>query len=252
MASRRAVILAGGLGLRIRHRLAGVPKPMAPAAGRPFVEWVVRWIHQAGEVDEFVVSTGYLAEVVKAHFAGFAHPRIRVRCCAEPHPLGTAGAFLHGVASDARPAPAAWLVANGDSLVLADLRPLWHAVEEAGCAGALLAVRVGDASRFGTVETASGGTLAGFREKRPGSGLVNAGIYVFRHEVLAEFPAMRPLSFETDVFPSLAPRRRIAVVETGAPFLDIGTEETLSQAETFLRAHRHRFILSTEGNDDEG
>jgi NDP-sugar pyrophosphorylase family protein len=252
MTSRRAVILAGGLGLRIRHRLAGVPKPMAPVAGRPFVEWVVRWIHQAGEVDEFVLSTGYLAEVVKAHFDSFTHPRIRVRCCAEPRPLGTAGAFLHCVTSDARPAPAAWLVANGDSLVLADLRPLWRALDDASCNGALLAVRVPDASRFGTVETAADGTLAGFREKRPGRGLVNAGIYVYRHQLLRDFPPTLPLSFETEVFPALVPHQRIAVVETCAPFLDIGTEETLGEAEAFLRMHRHRFGLPRESNHNEG
>ncbi len=250
MVSRRAVILAGGLGLRIRHRLVGLPKPMAPAAGRPFVEWVIRWVHQAGQVDEFLLSTGYLAEVVKAHFDRFAHPRIRVRCHAEPHPLGTAGAFLHCVALDSRPAPAAWLVANGDSLALADLRPLWEAVEVHGGSGALLAVRVADASRFGTVETGSDGTLAGFREKRPGAGLVNAGVYVFRHRLLREFPTTLPLSFETQVFPALAARHRILVVETGAPFLDIGTEESLAEAETFLRRHGDRFALQGEGGDE--
>jgi D-glycero-alpha-D-manno-heptose 1-phosphate guanylyltransferase len=102
-------------------------------------------------------------------------------------------------------------------------------------------VEVSDASRFGTLKAAQG-RLVGFEEKRPGAGLVNGGVYIFRREVLARFPAKSPLSFEYDVFPYLlASGARVAMVPCTAPFLDIGTEQTLSQADDFIRQNMNWF-----------
>ncbi len=107
--------------------------------------------------------------------------------------------------------------------------------------GSILGLDAADAARYGTLASA-GGRLTGFAEKRPGSGTINAGVYLLRHRLLARFPAKRPLSFETDVFPSLlAAGAAIAVVPVEAPFLDIGTPETLAQVEGFISANKSFF-----------
>lgn len=235
-----AVVLAGGLGTRIQHLLPGVPKPMAPVAGRPFLEWVVRYLAAQG-IRRVVISTGYRAEVVSDFFAGRPVPEVSVLCVAEPEPLGTAGGFLQAVAALPEPAPA-WLVLNGDSLVFADLRAALDGFNDAGTKGIIIGREVEDAARFGTLEAGPDGELLRFAEKRPGRGVINAGVYLLRHELLASFPARRPLSFEQDVFSKLTGSGGLLKVHAvNAPFLDIGTPESLPHADLFIRENHHRF-----------
>jgi NDP-sugar pyrophosphorylase family protein len=233
------VILAGGLGTRVQAQLPGLPKPLAPAAGRPFIEWVVRFFARHGAA-EFLISTGYRADQIEAHFTARPVPGVRVRCRAETEPLGTAGGFLHCV-GDAAAGDGAWLVANGDSLVLADPYPLVTSLRE-GTQAAVLGLAVEDASRYGTLEFDLQGRLTAFREKRPGRGVINSGVYAFAGAALRQLPARRPLSFEHDVFPLLAARGLVAVARRAAAFLDIGTPASLAEAERFILRHRSEFL----------
>ena len=238
-----AVILAGGFGTRIRHLLRDLPKPMAPVAGRPFVEWVVRYLAHQG-VTRVVLSTGYLAEVIADHFSAHPIPGVSVTCVPETTPLGTGGGVLHAARNAGGNPPAAWLILNGDSLVFADLSQAVQALAEPSVAGVILGRQIEDASRYGTLATDASGNLLSFQEKRPGSGVINTGIYLLRHELLDEFPAPRPLSIEQDVFPSLIQRgRRLQVVPTEAPFLDIGTPESLPQADAFISGNQSHFLI---------
>ena len=235
-----AVVLAGGFGTRLKHLLGDLPKPMLPVSGRPFLEWVVRYL-AAQKIRRVILSTGYRAEMVAKHFAAQPVNGVRVTCVPEAQPLGTAGGFLNA-ARGASENPLAWLVLNGDSLVLASLQKMFCLLENAGVSGALLGLRVADASRFGTVSTNGNADLVGFNEKKPGAGLISAGVYLFRAGAVERFPARMPLSFETDVFPALvAGSAGLKVCETSAPFLDIGTPESLGQAETFIQQNLSSF-----------
>jgi D-glycero-alpha-D-manno-heptose 1-phosphate guanylyltransferase len=236
-----AVVLVGGFGTRVQHLLPDVPKPMALVAGRPFLEWVVRYLAKQG-IREAVLSTGFRAEVIERHFAPAPVAGVHCRCVHEVEPLGTAGGFLHATNSS-RLQPAAWLVLNGDSLALAALDALCGALDDTALAGVILGREVADASRFGTLATDARGDLVRFDEKRPGRAVINAGVYLLRHELLARCDAQRPLSFEREVFPSLiAAGARLRVHTVECPFLDIGTPETLPQAEEFLRANAGWFL----------
>jgi D-glycero-alpha-D-manno-heptose 1-phosphate guanylyltransferase len=235
MADPLAVILAGGAGTRIRHLLPDLPKPLAPVAGRPFLEWVIRYLRKQG-VASIVVSAGFQSEKL----AAFAKGR-GVECVAETRPLGTGGGVVHALAASGDTERDV-LACNGDSLVLTDLSPLMHALDDRTVDAALLGVRVADASRYGTLQVGADGALLGFAEKHPGAGLVNGGVYLFRRATVARFPAKRPLSFEYDVFPSLVFQNvKIRVVNCAAQFLDIGTEETLAQADEFIRKNMEWF-----------
>ena len=166
---------------------------------------------------------------------------VLISCVPETKPLGTGGGFLNAARVSGE-SPAAWLVLNGDSLSLASLQPMLDALAQPGVEGAILGVRVPDATRFGTLAINAAGELAGFNEKKPGAGVINAGIYLFNAATIETFPTREPLSFETDVFPSLAARRaRVKVCVTDAPFLDIGTPESLPQAEAFVQRHAEWF-----------
>jgi D-glycero-alpha-D-manno-heptose 1-phosphate guanylyltransferase len=233
------VVLAGGFGTRVRHLLPDIPKPMAPVAGRPFVEWVVRFYARYG-AKRFALSTGYLAEKISAHFAAQPVPGISVRCVPETTALGTAGGFLNCVPG-AAPQTEQWVVVNGDSLVFGDPKPLVAPLAAGSADAAVLGLAMDDASRYGSLDC-EGDRLVAFAEKRPGRGVINAGVYAFHRRALASLPARRPLSFEIDVFPGLAAERRVAVAQTTAAFLDIGTPATLAEAERFILTHQHEFL----------
>ena len=235
-----AVILAGGLGKRVEHLLPDIPKPMAPVGGRPFLEWIIRYL-AAQKIRRVLLSTGHRAEAIERHFQSQPVKGVHVTCLRETRPLGTAGGFLNAIRS-VTDHPAAWLVLNGDSLAPAPLGPMFELLDPPKAEGALLAVCVADASRFGTISRNARGELCGFNEKKAGAGIINAGIYLFRRRVIEHFPYKTPLSFETDIFPALIARGVVLkVCVTNAPFLDIGTPESLPLSEDFIRRNEKHF-----------
>ena len=235
-----AVVLAGGFGTRVAHLLTGIPKPMAPVAGRPFLEWVVRCLARQG-IPKVLLSTGHLAEVVERHFQAQPVSGVVTQCFPEARPLGTGGGILNAVRLSGE-RPEAWLVLNGDSLVFADLTLAAAELSDPAVAGVVIGCSVADASRYGALAIGPAGELRGFTEKRPGKGVINAGIYLLRDSLVRQFPATLPLSFEQEVFPQLIARGvllKVCAVE--APFLDIGTPESLRQAEFFVEANLAQF-----------
>jgi D-glycero-alpha-D-manno-heptose 1-phosphate guanylyltransferase len=153
----------------------------------------------------------------------------------EQAPLGTGGGVR--LAWDSIPG-ADVIVANGDSLVLADLAPAFALFARPDVDAVLLGVSQDDASRYGTLRVDAGGRLLAFEEKRPGSGLINAGVYLLKSQLRESILAGTPLSMETDIIPRwLADDRRILVQPCRAPFIDIGTPESLDTAAAFLAEH---------------
>lgn len=235
-----AVVLAGGFGTRIRHLLGELPKPLAPVCGRPFLYWVLRYLVNQG-IQDVVLSTHYEAGKVAAFAKDMASDNLHITCVEESAPLGTAGGFLHCVAQSGT-AASAFLVTNGDSLVLAPLASLVEALADPGVDGAILGLDMDDASRFGQLRGDARGCLVEFSEKKPGAGTINAGVYVFRREIISGFSVARPLSFEYDVFPAVIREgKRIRIVRTSGEFIDIGTETSLAQADAFVSRHHRAF-----------
>lgn len=242
-----AVVLAGGFGTRIRSVLGDLPKPMAPVNGRPFVEWVLRYLSRQG-IRRAVLATGYRAEVVESHFDSQPVPSVKVSCVAETTAMGTAGGFLNAI-RHTTDSPAGWLVINGDSLALASLESLMRSLKEPGPAGSLLGVRMSDAARYGTLLCDHQGHLKSFLEKRPGRGVINAGVYLLQPSTIQRFPTHTPLSFEVDVFPALIEKGlRMDVCVEDAPFLDIGVPESLAQAGDFIQQNMNAFVRETSEN----
>lgn len=236
IASRAcAVVLAGGRGTRLQSLYPDLPKPMIPASGRPFVEWVVRHLARQG-IPRFVISLGHLAEVAEDYFSRRPADGLVINTVRETTPLGTGGAFLWSAsaAGDADPL----ILTNGDSLVLADLDGAWRLLADDRVDGVVVGIEVADASRYGTLEVTPAGRLSRFCEKRPGRGLINAGVYLFRRRLLDRFSNRAPLSMELDVFPELLNSgAQLAVHACRAPFLDIGTPESVREADRFIADH---------------
>ncbi|MDA8231415.1 MAG: sugar phosphate nucleotidyltransferase [Magnetospirillum sp.] len=228
-----AIILAGGMGTRIAGIVPDRPKPLVTVAGRPFLHWVSRWVESQGET-RMVLAARHLSEQVAAWAAAEIRerPGCRMIVCVEPSPLGTGGAVVNAASTwkDDR-----YLIVNGDSLALASLAAAYRWLDGDGTLdGVIVAVRAADAGRFGGLDIGDGGLLRGFHEKRPGAGLINAGIYLLRSRLLDRL-APGPLSLEQECIPFwLGQGARIGVVAADAPFIDIGTPESLAEADAFV------------------
>lgn len=233
------VVLAGGQGTRIRHLLPGLPKPLAPINGQPFLGWIIEFLAKQG-LNNIVFSTGYLGDQIKG-FISDNQLGLKLRCADEKVPLGTGGGALNALDSNQENYDNA-LILNGDSLTLADLSPLFKSFADISVGVSIIGVNVRDAGRYGTLVISDDGMLVGFREKQPGQGIINAGIYLFRKEVLDKFPRGKNISFERDIFPSLLTKKvRIKVIKVEAPFIDIGTEESLAEASIFIIKNNNYF-----------
>jgi D-glycero-alpha-D-manno-heptose 1-phosphate guanylyltransferase len=226
------IILAGGMGTRLKGVRSDCPKPLIPCAGQPFIEWVLQYYQRAG-IHHFIVSLGHLAETAQQFFDQRDDAGLRVSTVVETQPLGTAGAVRF--AFHAHPGRD-MLVLNGDSLLFADFSPLFELWKQTTADAIVVGVPQSDASRYGTLTFTDDHKLVSFEEKRPGAGIINAGIYLFRPDLIKAIPADVPLSLERDLFPGwLKSGRDIRVCVLPGPFLDIGLPETLAQADEFLR-----------------
>ncbi len=224
-----AIVLAGGFGTRLRAVVSDVPKPMAPVAGRPFLEHVLRGLAAQG-VPRAVLSVGYLHEQIVAHF-GQRFEGMAVDYEIEASPLGTGGAIA---AALGRCSGEAVLVLNGDTwldLDLAALLALWAASREP----VIVAREVPDVARYGALEVeggATGGRVLRFAEKgRQGPGLINAGVYVLPRDLFGGQPPAPPFAIEADVLAPLVQRATVRAFVCDGEFIDIGIPEDYARAQ---------------------
>ena len=238
LADLDVVVLAGGLGTRLRPAVADRPKALAQVGGRPFLDLLLAWLHGQG-ARRVVLALGHMADQVEARLGDLCSrfPGLELRASVEPGPLGTGGALRHCLPL-LRSDPV--LVANGDSLAEADLAGFlaaFLAAADAPAAG-LVAVGVPDASRYGRLELSPEGRVLRFAEKDPafaGPAPINGGVYLFRHDLLLERlpPAGTAGSLERDLLGRLPPGSALAFPGSGR-FVDIGTPESLAAAAEIL------------------
>lgn len=238
-----AAILVGGLGMRLRSIIADVPKPMAPVAGRPFLEWMLLQLASQG-VRRVILCIGYGAEHVRDYFGSGERVALELTYSQETDLRGTGGALK---LAERRIASNPFLVLNGDSLIDCDLLSLLDTHQEAGAQATLLLTHVPDGDRFGNVVLGKGGEILGFSEKaEETTGLINAGVYVFDQCVLKHIPAGVPYSLELDLFPSLVGQGLKGLASDGT-FIDIGLPEAYLQAETTLANTLQRLMKWADG-----
>lgn len=225
-----ALILAGGLGTRLRSIMTNRPKVLAPVAGRPFLSYLMDQLIDAG-FRQVILCTGYQGEQIKAAF-GDTYNGLDIQYSQEPKPLGTGGALCFGlplISTDSA------LVTNGDSYVNCNLKDYLAWYLENDLQASLLLTHLPDASRYGRVEVDEGGRVVKFDEKGAshGPGWVNAGVYIFNRGFLESIPSGKPFSLERQFFPSLISKGLYGFRSEGA-FIDIGTPESFSRAEDFF------------------
>jgi D-glycero-alpha-D-manno-heptose 1-phosphate guanylyltransferase len=221
-----AIILAGGLGTRLRSVVADLPTCMAPVNGRPFLEILIGRLRRQG-TGRLILSNGYLSEAIEA-WVREKYPDPQISIIREETPLGTGGAIRAAIAySEAQDV----LVCNGDTLFDVDVAALFdfHRAMKADCTVALKPMR--DFERYGRVELGGDGWVKAFREKEPcAEGLINGGVYVIRRDALLGLDLPEKFSFEE----GFLAKHRIAGMVQDAYFIDIGIPEDFARAQIEL------------------
>jgi len=232
-SSPPALILAGGLGTRLRSIHPETPKALVPVAGRPFLAWQLDWLTRAS-IHRVHLAAGHLGAKITEWLENNSFPDLEITLSVEPEPLGTAGGLAFGFRRSGFDADAV-LVLNGDTL-LPELDPLRLTTALRAATAAVIAVtRIDDARRYGTVEIDHDNAITGFREKgRSGPGYVNGGTYLIKADAILAIPTSHPSSLETDIFPALASRRVLMSFPCPPPLLDMGTPEGLRTMSRFL------------------
>jgi len=214
------VILAGGLGKRLRPVVSDLPKPMAIVDGRPFLEYLIMQFSYWG-IKEVVISVGYRAEQIKSYFGDGDRWGIKIRYSQESSPLGTGGGLKR--ASQMVETPLI-LATNGDSIVEIDFQQLLNRHHSCDCVLTMVLVEVEDTARYGRVLLDEHNHVVGFNEKGiPGVGLINAGMYLFESSLINSF-LKDIFSFEKDFLPECLHKIINGYVSKGY-FIDIGTPE---------------------------
>ena len=246
-----AIILAGGLGTRLKPCIENLPKPLAPINGKPFLRYLLDYLYVNG-VHRAIISTGYKAETVE-EFIGKTHRGMTVEYCREDVPLGTGGAIKKslGLCRDK-----SVCVINGDTYFDVDLSAMKNFHVNSGCKISLAAKWVENAQNSGFLRHKNG-ILCGFHEKGiMSAGLVNGGIYFIEKNALDGINEEK-FSFEKQILESdYCP---VAVCESDGYFIDIGIPENYRKAQKekdmlFCKRARRAVFLDRDGtiNRDTG
>ncbi len=226
-----SIVLAGGLGTRLRSVVNDLPKPMAPVRGRPFLSFVLDRLVDAG-LQTAILAVGYRYEAIQSHF-GESYRGLALRYSVETEPLGTGGAIRlaceKAMGGDI-------FVMNGDTYVELDLDAMLRAHVDRRRSLTMAICHVPDAARYGALDLADD-RARGFAEKgRSGPGWINAGTYLFGQALRELFPPRPAFSFEHDLLARRVDAIRPLAFRSAGPFIDIGTPDDYDRAERLLPA----------------
>ncbi len=225
-----AIILAGGLGTRLRSAVPDLPKCMAPVAGKPFIAHVIDFCIEEG-VTNFILSLGYKSEVI-INYVSFQYPQLNVDYAIEEEPLGTGGGIQLACRKSKETSV---LVLNGDTLFRVNLQQLsyFHFSNNAECTLALKSMT--DFNRYGVVELNSNSSISSFKEKQfYKKGNINGGVYIINKDDLLRKQLPSKFSFEKDYLEKYYTEKRMFGLVLDEYFIDIGIPEDFERANNEL------------------
>ncbi len=232
-----AIILAGGLGTRLKDTVPDVPKPLAPIQGRPFLEHQMDyWIKQG--VSRFVLSVGYKREKIIEHF-GSNYKGCEISYAQEVDPLGTGGGLL--LAVDCLKYDQKFLVLNGDTFFDVEYKTLleFHKNRESELTVALFEIQGND--RYMGVQINNDGFIESIKSIPGSSQLGNGGVYLMEHKLLENLPwrSGDKLSLEDDLFKLFIKKnKKISGMLSLGRFIDIGIPNDYFRADQVIQGKK--------------
>lgn len=224
-----AIVLAGGLGTRLRSVVSDLPKPMAPIGDKPFLEYILKYLQKNG-ITRVILSVGYKWETIKEYF-GYKWENIELVYSVEDEPLGTGGAIKKAITQVKNEKV---YIINGDTFFDVDLKNL---VLENNSKLILSLKQMKEFDRYGCVESDDNNLVTAFTEKGyKQSGNINGGIYLALKNIFDNFDLDEKFSFEEFMQVNFE-ELKISVKVFENYFIDIGIPEDYQKAQSEIKNH---------------
>ena len=224
-----AIVLAGGLGTRLRGVINDVPKPMAPVGKYPFLTYLLNYLWKQG-VKKVILSVGYKHEIIQNYY-GDLFKDMTLKYSIEEELLGTGGAikqsmeFVEGKYS---------FVLNGDSFFDVNLSHMNKTHLENNADITMSLKKMYNFDRYGTVEVDNSRIISFKEKKHVKSGFINGGIYLINKKVFETIPTGQKFSIEVDFFQKYSENLKIIPFISDGYFIDIGLPEDYKRAQSEL------------------
>lgn len=221
-----AVILAGGFGTRLRSVVSDVPKPMAPVAGKPFLNYLFEYLSKF-KITSVVLCTGYKHEIIEHYFSN-NFKDISIKYSVEDQPLGTGGAIKKAFnLIDSESA----IILNGDTLFNVDLSEFIVSHKENNAEISMALKYLTNYDRYGSV-VLENNQVVGFEEKQfKIKGYINGGVYIVNKAVFEKFDLPKTFSFEKEILETKLSELNVHGYQSSAYFIDIGIPDDFKKAQ---------------------
>ncbi len=221
----QAVILAGGLGTRLRPYTFLLPKPMLPVGAKPILEHIIDWLRESG-VREVVVSTGYLGRMVEEYFRDGSQLDVKIEYARANRPLGIAGQLK---AAEGK-IGGRFLCLYGDAILKVDLKKLvdFHSRKKAVATMALM--RYETTLKYGLIDLDGEGRVANWKEKPTIGGQINIGCYVMERSFLKHIPSAKTYGMKEAFEHAMKAGASVYGLKLEGEFLDIGDRRAYREA----------------------
>lgn len=221
-----AIVLAGGLGTRLRSVVQDLPKPMAPVNGKPFLHHVLSYL-QKQSVANVVLSVGYKADLIERYF-GDSYLGMEISYSREDEPLGTGGAIKQAFAITGTEA----FILNGDTYFDVPLSSLYQTFASQQTHAVLAAKPMKNFDRYGSLVLDEKNKILKFKEKQPlPEGIINGGVYCVSNSIFTATQPGHKFSFEKDVLEKYVATLALRAFVCDGYFIDIGIPEDYQRAQ---------------------
>ena len=225
---KEAIIIAGGLGTRLREVVSDRPKAMATVNGKPFLDYQLDYLSVFG-IDHVIISVGYKKEMVMGHY-GNKHKDIRIDYAIEDDPLGTGGGVK--LAMD-KVEGSSVFVMNGDTFYHIDYGKFLDIHQAKESKLSIILREVDDVTRYGSIERDDDRRITGFwvKSTKSGPGLINGGVYLINKAFFQSFDLPDKFSLEKDFFEKYYSQYKLYGIMCRQYFIDIGVPEDYARAQ---------------------
>ena len=217
----KAVILAGGLGTRLRPYTKSLPKPMLPLGGKPILEYEIEWVRKNG-IKEIVLCVSYLRNKIEDYFGDGEKFGVKIEYAISKKPLATAGQLK----TAEKFIDDTFVCLYGDSIYNFSLRNMikHHKKSRANVTMSLFDYRFN--LKYGVIDTKKSGQVTAWNEKPEFSAKINIGCYVMEPEVLKLIPKNKEYGMDDVIRKVLSRKKKVSSVTSKNGFIDIGDKDT--------------------------
>ncbi len=217
----KAVILAGGLGTRLRPYTKSLPKSMLPLGGKPILEYEIEWVRKNG-IKEIVLCVSYLRNKIEDYFGDGKKFGVKIEYAISKKPLATAGQLK----TAEKFIDDTFVCLYGDSIYNFSLRNMikHHKKSRANVTMSLFDYRFN--LKYGVIDTKKSGQVTAWNEKPEFSAKINIGCYVMEPEVLKLIPKNKEYGMDDVIRKVLSRKKKVSSVTSKNGFIDIGDKDT--------------------------